>query len=76
MSEDTGKKYSFRETEPIIREILDELIRNRQFTQTIHNLLANGLGKDIKKAQKQLKQRLAMISKAEQEFEERKGEKK
>lgn len=58
-----SKKYSFWESDPTLQRILDELTRNRQLTQTMHNLLINGLGKDISKTQKQLKQRLESMSK-------------
>jgi len=66
-----SKKYAFRESDPAIKETLDELARNRQFTPTIHKLLVDGLGKEIKKAQNQLKQRLAKMSKAATKLEKR-----
>ena len=56
-----GRTYRFSETDPTLIEILDELVRDRQLTPTIHNLLINGLGKDIKKTKKDLKKRIDNI---------------
>lgn len=57
------RAYKFYESDPVLCEILDELVRDRQLTPTIHNLLINGLGKDIKKTKKALKQRIETIDK-------------
>lgn len=60
------KKYSFYESDPILQDLYDELVRNRDLTPTIHRLAINGLGKDINKAQKDLKRRMSSMKKVDQ----------
>lgn len=62
------KKYSFYEKDPILQEILDELVRSRKMSTTIHKLLLNGLGKDIRKSKKELKERLKAVGKMEKRY--------
>lgn len=61
----SSRKYSFYESDPTLQKILDELVRSREFTPTMHKLLLNGLGKDIQKTKKTLKNRLSMVNKTE-----------
>lgn len=65
MTSITSRTYRFTETNPTLIKILDELVRDRQLTPTIHNLLVNGLGTDIKKTRKNLKQRMDGLAKVE-----------
>jgi len=57
----SNKAYKFYESDTTLQQILDELVHDRQLSQTIHNLLLNGLGKDIKKTKKQLKHRIESL---------------
>jgi len=59
------RAYKFYEADPVLCEILDELVRDRQLTPTIHNLLLNGLGKDITKTRSTLKKRIETINKVD-----------
>ena len=57
------KKYSFYESDPILQDLYDELVRNRDLTPTIHRLAINGLGKDITNTRQKLKKRMASMRK-------------
>lgn len=65
MTKKTPRSYKFYESDPTLCEILDELVRDRQLTPTIHNLLMDGLGKDIKKTKKELKKRISKINRVD-----------